>query len=85
MARAARHAARAALGLETRPPALGLTAGILFFLVYDYLHDSDLPRIRIEWTLPRVSQPALSALILAAGLGSLGREEKRTAALPEAD
>ena len=62
-----------------------MTAGILLFLVYDYLHDSDLPRIRIEWTLPRVSQPALSALILAAGLVSLRREEKRAAGLPQAD
>lgn len=72
-------------GWKRAAPALGLTAGILFFLVYDYLHDSDLPRIRIEWTLPRVSQPALSALILAAGLASLRREETRAADRTQAD
>jgi hypothetical protein len=60
-------------------PALTLTAGLLLFLVLDYLHDADIPRTRIEWTLPRVSQPALSALILAAGLISLGRRESASA------
>lgn len=49
-------------------PALLLVAGLLLFLVFDYLHDRNDPSIRIEWTVPRVSQPGLSALILAAGL-----------------
>lgn len=52
-------------------PALLLIAGLLAFFLFDYLHDAAVPRIRISWTLPRVSQPALSAAILAAGLASL--------------
>ncbi len=52
-------------------PALLLIGGLLAFFLFDYLHDAAVPRIRIEWTLPRVSQPALSAAILAAGLASL--------------
>ena len=60
-------------------PALALTTGILVFLVFDYLHDAEVPRTRIEWTLPRVSQPALSAWILAAGLLALeDRGDRRT-------
>ncbi len=59
-------------------PALVLGAGLLAFLVFDYLHDAEDPRIRIAWTAPRVSQPALSALILAAGLASFdaGRRQR---------
>jgi hypothetical protein len=52
-------------------PALLLIGGLLAFFLFDYLHDATVPRLRIEWTLPRVSQPALSAAILAAGLASL--------------
>lgn len=52
-------------------PALLLIGGSLAFFLFDYLHDATVPRLRIEWTLPRVSQPALSATILAAGLASL--------------
>lgn len=49
-------------------PALATAAGILAFLAFDYLHDAADPWERIGWTLPRVSQPALSALILGAAL-----------------
>ena len=58
-------------------PALALCAGLLAFLVFDYLHDREDPAIRITWTAPRVSQPALSALILASGLASLGPDRRR--------
>jgi hypothetical protein len=61
-------------------PALALTAGILAFLVFDYLHDRENPAVRISWTAPRVSQPALSALILAAGLASLETDRRRRSA-----
>jgi len=58
-------------------PALIFVIGLALFLLFDYLHDAGDPRERIGWTLPRVSQPALSLLILAAGVGgfssSIGR------------
>jgi hypothetical protein len=53
-------------------PALFLVGGLFGFLVFDYMHDATDPRERIGWTAPRVSQPALSACILAAGIASLG-------------
>ena len=49
-------------------PAVSLATGLLLFFFFDYLRDPTDPAIRIGWTLPRVSQPALSAVILAAGL-----------------
>jgi hypothetical protein len=49
-------------------PALSAAAGLLLFFAFDYLHDAGDPWERIGWTLPRVSQPALSLLILAAGV-----------------
>ena len=54
-------------------PALSLGAGLLLFFLFDYLHDPTDPSIRIAWTLPRISQPCLSALILAAGLAGASR------------
>jgi hypothetical protein len=54
-------------------PAFFLCGGILLFLLFDYLHDPTVPEIRIGWTIPRVSQSALSALILAGGLAWLSR------------
>jgi hypothetical protein len=54
-------------------PAFLLAGGLLIFFLFDYLHDQLMPVARIEWTLPRVSQPALSAWILGAGLVSLKR------------
>jgi hypothetical protein len=54
-------------------PALTLAGGLMAFLAFDYLHDKDDPAERIVWTAPRVTQPALSAAILAAGMLSLGR------------
>ena len=52
-------------------PALFLTGGLLAVLLFIFLHQETVPRRFIEWILPRVSQPALSAAILAAGLASL--------------
>lgn len=53
-------------------PALSVVLGsLLFYFVY-YLHSADDPSALIGWTLPRVSQPALSALIIAAALASFG-------------
>ena len=56
-------------------PALALVAGTFAFLFFDYLHDAGDPSLRIGWTLPRVSQPALSLWILAAGM--VGFEQRR--------
>jgi hypothetical protein len=58
-------------------PALTLSIGLLAFLVFDYLHDPASPATRIHWTAPRVSQSALSALILAGGLASLDPDRRR--------
>lgn len=52
-------------------PALTLAGGLAAFVLFDYLHDKDDPTLRIGWTAPRVMQPALSAVILAAGVLSL--------------
>ena len=49
-------------------PALAVFAGTLLFLLFDYLHDAGDPSVRIGWTMPRVTQSALSLGILAAGL-----------------
>lgn len=54
-------------------PALALIAGLSGFLVFDYMHDESDPSQRIGWTTPRVSQSALSACILAAGLAWFGQ------------
>jgi len=51
-------------------PALALAVGLLTFLGVYYLHAHGDPSALISWTLPRVTIPALSALILAAGLGA---------------
>ena len=56
-------------------PALTLSAGVLAFLVFDYLHDDRSPSQRIRWTAPSVSQPGLSALILAAGVATSRKRE----------
>jgi hypothetical protein len=58
-------------------PALAMAAGILLFLGFDYLHDADDPWERIGWTFPRVSQPALSALILGAAAAMFGGPRRR--------
>jgi hypothetical protein len=58
-------------------PAIALVVGLLGFLVFDYLHDRENPEQRIGWTTPRVSQPALSALILASGLAALDADRRR--------
>jgi hypothetical protein len=69
------------LGRDRRSalPALCLIAGLLGFLAFDYLHDAGDPSERIGWTLPRVSQPALSLLILSAGLACFSRERSESA------
>jgi hypothetical protein len=51
-------------------PAWSVAVGLLLFSLFDYLHDVTDPSVRIGWTLPRISQPALSAWILAAGVAS---------------
>jgi hypothetical protein len=57
-------------------PALALALGLMGFLVFDYLHDKDDPAVRIGWTLPRASQPALSALVLGAGVAVFARSKE---------
>jgi hypothetical protein len=49
-------------------PALSLAAGLLGFFLFDYLHDSTDPSLRIAWSIGRISQPTLSAIILLAGI-----------------
>ncbi len=72
-------AARPTRAVATRLlPAITLAAGLLAFLVFDYLHDREDPALRMVWTAPRVSQPALSALILAAGLAAFDVERRRS-------
>lgn len=71
----------AAVILFSRPrraalPALTVVAGTLLFLVFDYLHDAGDPSVRIGWTMPRVTQPALSLSILAAGFVGFGAEDR---------
>ncbi len=64
-------------------PGYLMTAGLLGFLVFDYLHDAADPWERIAWTLPRASQPALALLILSAGIvgtAASGRDRPSTRA-----
>lgn len=63
-------------------PALVLVGGLMAFLIFDYLHDKDDPTLRIEWTSPRVMQPALSAVILAAGVLSLSQRRTEGSGAP---
>lgn len=63
--------------LSTLQPALALVAGIARFLVFDYTHDVEDPTVRIGWTAPRVTQPALSVGILAAALASFDATARR--------
>lgn len=58
-------------------PALSAAAGLLLFFAFDYLHDAGDPWERIGWTLPRVSQPALSLWIVAAGVAFFGVRSTR--------
>jgi hypothetical protein len=78
---------RRAAAWRAAAPALLLAVGLAAFLVFDYLHDKDDPSERIEWTAPRVMQPALSATILAAGvltsMRPLSRESGERIELPE--
>jgi hypothetical protein len=60
-------------------PALALCGGLLAFLAVYYLHAVGDPTRLIGWTLPRVSIPALSALILAAGVASSVDHAERVA------
>jgi hypothetical protein len=52
-------------------PAATLGFGLLFFAFVYYLHAKSDPTVLIGWTLPRLSQPALSAMVLWAGLAWL--------------
>jgi hypothetical protein len=71
--------ARFASAWKAAAPALTLAVGLMLFLVFDYLHDKGDPSERIRWTAPRVTQPALSAAILGAGVLSLGSGWRRHA------
>jgi hypothetical protein len=49
-------------------PAAVLCGGLLMFTFLYYLHSGSDPTTLVKWTLPRLSQPALSALAIWAGL-----------------
>lgn len=49
-------------------PLLVPVAALILFFAFDYLHGAGNLAGQIGWTLPRSSQPALSMLILVAGL-----------------
>ncbi len=67
-------------------PALLLAGGLLALFAFYCLHGTADPSKRIEWILPRVSQPAASALILAAGVGmARQRRPGRAGSEPEGD
>jgi hypothetical protein len=55
-------------GLGSLLPAVSLAMGLFAFFFFDYLHDPTDPAMRVQWTFPRITQPCLSAIILAAGL-----------------
>jgi hypothetical protein len=71
--------ARSASDWRVAAPALTLAFGLMLFLVFDYLHDKDDPSQRIRWTAPRVTQPALSAAVLGAGVLSVGSGRRQRA------
>lgn len=66
-------------------PAVAGSVGLLLFLAFDYLHDARDPWERIGWTLPRVSQAALSLLILAAGVAVFASPRARASVLPDSE
>jgi hypothetical protein len=74
--------ARSRSAWRAAAPALTLAFGLMLFFVFDYLHDKDNPAERIRWTAPRVTQPALSAAILGAGVLSAGSGRRRRAESP---
>jgi hypothetical protein len=57
--------------VSTILPGLSLTVGLLLFALFYYLHVVGDPTAVINWTLPRLSLPALSALILSVGVQNL--------------
>ena len=59
-------------------PAVALCCGLLLFAFVYYLHSHTDPTILIRWTLPRLCQPALSALALWAGLAWFGNNGIRS-------
>jgi hypothetical protein len=56
-------------------PALTLIAAIFGFAFIYYLHVTIDPRLMVQWTFPRLSQPALSAAIIAAGYVTWGLDD----------
>lgn len=61
-------------------PGLSVTFGILaFYLVYYFSH-YDNPTLLIGWTLSRISQPALSILVISAGLSCFSLVSRRPTA-----
>jgi hypothetical protein len=53
--------------------------GSFVFLVAVYLHEPRDPAERISWEIPRVTQPALSLLILSAGIAGICRAPRADA------
>jgi hypothetical protein len=74
--------AKSASDWRAAAPALTLAFGLMLFCVFDYLHDKDDPTLRIRWTAPRVTQPALSAAILGAGVLSARSGRRHLAESP---
>jgi hypothetical protein len=65
-----------------REAAVGLlaAAGLMAFFAFVYLHERDVDlAIRIGWEIPRISQPALSLLILSSAIVSLPHRPARPA------
>jgi hypothetical protein len=54
-------------------PGVAVVVGTFLFLLAVYLHEPRDPAERISWEVPRVTQPSLSLLILAAGVASVAR------------
>jgi hypothetical protein len=54
-------------------PGVVAVVGTFLFLLVVYLHEPRDPAERISWEVPRVTQPSLSLLILAAGVAAILR------------
>jgi hypothetical protein len=60
-------------------PGVAAVLGSFVFLVAVYLHEPRDPAERISWEIPRVTQPALSLLILSAGIAGICRAPRADA------
>lgn len=59
-------------------PGLSITFGIMAFYLAYYFSHYDNPTLLIGWTLSRVSQPALSMLVISAGIACFSLVSRRT-------